>query len=177
MNGNVPLLLHASVPPLRQAPCHGYSINHSIKQLKIYCFTFLPVPNFLPYIHTHTRWQNDLSELIVYLHLMKREREKGTMQGAGMVMVKFFFFYSSSCCNIGHSFIHATALKRRTLHACTWKSNSSPGERERDHWGLCQSFCRFGEERDKKKRTVKRHICEYVCWGMSVGLHVCIPSS
>lgn len=32
MNGNVPLLLHASVPPLRHATCHGYSINHTIKQ-------------------------------------------------------------------------------------------------------------------------------------------------
>lgn len=99
MNGNVPLLLHASVPPLRQAPCHGYSINHSIKQSNIHCFTFLPVPNFLPYIHTHTSvhahnfWKerrNDLSELIVYLHLMKREREKRAMQGVGMVTVKFF---------------------------------------------------------------------------------------
>lgn len=158
MNGNVPLLVHASVPPLRQAPCHGYSINHNIKQSHIHCCTFLPVPNFLPYIHTHTsvHWhnfwkerRNDLSELIVYLHLMKRERQKknaaGSRNGNGKIV-----FYSSSCCNIGPNFIHATVLKHRTLHACTWKTNSSPGERERDHWGLCQSFRRFRAERDKK---------------------------
>lgn len=75
MNGNVPLLLHASVPPLRHAPCHGYSINHSIKQSNTQRSTFLPMPN-LPLLHsqahrdTHTHsgeeQLSDLSEHIVY---------------------------------------------------------------------------------------------------------------
>lgn len=160
MNGNVPLLLHASVPPLRQAPCHGYSINHSIKQSNIHCFTFLPVPNFLPlHPHAHKRTRTQFlkrkTKRSIRAHCVsspyeERERKKsdaGSRNGNGNI-----FSYSSSCCNIGHNFIHATALKHRTLHACTWKSNSSPGERERDHWGLCQSFCRFRAERDKKER-------------------------
>lgn len=64
-----------------------------------------------------------------------------------------FVFFGLSCCNTGHNFAHATVLKHRTLLARTWTSNSSLGERERDHWGLCQSSRRFRAERDKKNSS------------------------
>lgn len=51
MNGNVPWLFYTSVPPLRAAPCYGYSINQSIKQSYIHYFTFLLMPN-LPFLHS-----------------------------------------------------------------------------------------------------------------------------
>lgn len=38
MNGNVLLLLPTFVPPLTQALCHGYTINHNIKQLNTLFF-------------------------------------------------------------------------------------------------------------------------------------------
>ena len=115
MNGNVPLLLHASVPPLRQAPCHSYSINHSIKQSNIQRFTFLPMPS-LPLLHSHahmhthshTLWKGKTKRSI-RAHCVSSNH--GTMKGIGME--KFVFFSPSNCCNIDFNFARTTVLKHK----------------------------------------------------------------
>lgn len=134
MNGNGPLLLHASVTPLRQAPCHGYSINYSIKHSNIHYFSFLSN------IHMHTSiyvyfWKEIWLDIvyIIYIYIV--------------YLMQFLFFMSPRCCNIGHTLL----IQRRCIHA----HENLKKDREIT-WPLseCQDL----------KGAVKSHICVFAEW-------------
>lgn len=165
MNGNLPRLLHASIPLWRQALHPGYSINHSTEWWKypplyISSSAKLPLPH--PCVHKRTiLTQNDPSELNL---------------SSFYTQCKLISLNNpSSYCNILHDITRATTLQRRALHAYTWKCNSSPGGGK----GITRGFVSHstGSEQREIKRTVKRHICECVCWRTSVALYACILSS
>lgn len=149
MNGNVPLFLHASVPPLRQAPCYGYSINHSIKQSNIQRVTFLPMPN-LPLLHsharkrthTHTRWRGKTKRSI-RAHCVSANH--GTMEGIGMEKCPFLFTPPIAAVLATISQMLPCLTTQNNMHA---HENLIPlqGKRKRS----LGAFCRFRAEGDKK---------------------------
>lgn len=85
------------------------------------------------------------------------------MQGAGMVMVKFFFFTPPVAAILAT--ISYTPLRLSAEHYMHAHENLIPLRgKEKEITGGFVSHSAGSEKREiKKKRTVKRHICEYVC--------------
>ena len=76
---------------------------------------------------------------------------------------------------VQNRFKYVTVLKHTKLHSHTWKKkNLIPLQGKQKEITVGFVSHSVGSKRRGIKRTVKRHISECVCWGMSMGLRVCI---